>query len=171
MDGPKPRARRRWAILLGAALLAGLALLPWALTPRGVPFFPPPARFSLLAVGDTGQPPTWLPWLAGQTAVASGLDEEDRRAPSDGLLLLGDNFYERGLKAEELVSRVRGNLVTPYCRFVQLDGSRSDRGTGLGLAIARMIARLHGGDVVAGASPLGGARFELRVPRSASRAR
>jgi hypothetical protein len=125
MDGPKPWARRRWAILLGAMLVAGVALLREALAPPGVPFFPPPARFSLLAVGDTGQPPTWLPWLAGQTAVASGLDEEDRRAPSQGLLLLGDNFYETGLEAEELVGRVRGNLVAPYCRFVELRGPRS----------------------------------------------
>lgn len=52
-----------------------------------------------------------------------------------------------------------------FDRFVQLDGSRSASGAGLGLAIARMIARLHDGDVVASASPLGGARFELRVPR------
>jgi signal transduction histidine kinase len=57
-----------------------------------------------------------------------------------------------------------------FDRFVQLDGSRSAPGAGLGLAIARMIARLHGGELSAGASPLGGARFELRVPRLASAA-
>ena len=70
-------------------------------------------------------PSSSSPWLSGQTAVASGLDEEDRRAPSQGLLLLGDNFYETGLEAEELVGRVRGNLVAPYCRFVELRGPRS----------------------------------------------
>jgi len=57
-----------------------------------------------------------------------------------------------------------------FDRFVQLDGSRSAPGTGLGLAIARMIARLHGGELSASTSPLGGARFELRVPRLASAA-
>jgi len=54
-----------------------------------------------------------------------------------------------------------------FDRFVQLDGSRNPAGAGLGLAIARMIARLHGGDLTAGASSLGGARFALRVPRAA----
>lgn len=53
-----------------------------------------------------------------------------------------------------------------FDRFTQLDGSRNTRGAGLGLAIARMIARLHGGDLTAGASPLGGARFALRLPRA-----
>lgn len=57
-----------------------------------------------------------------------------------------------------------------FDRFVQLDGSRSAPGAGLGLAIARMIARLHGGELCAGASPLGGARFELRIPQLASAA-
>lgn len=37
-------------------------------------------------------------------------------------------------------------------------------GTGLGLAIVERIAAAHGGDVVAGDSPLGGASFTLRVP-------
>ena len=49
-------------------------------------------------------------------------------------------------------------------RFVRLDAARSGRGTGLGLPIARMIARLHGGDVAIEASPLGGAAFWIRVP-------
>jgi len=56
-----------------------------------------------------------------------------------------------------------------FDRFVQLDGSRSTTGAGLGLAIARMIARLHGGDLSVGTSPLGGACFVLRVPRGTPR--
>lgn len=55
-----------------------------------------------------------------------------------------------------------------FDRFTQLDGSRNTQGAGLGLAIARMIARLHGGDLSASASPLGGARFALRLPAAAS---
>ncbi|MFC6285366.1 sensor histidine kinase [Nocardioides sp. GCM10027113] len=39
-------------------------------------------------------------------------------------------------------------------------------GSGLGLAMARATARAWGGDVRAGRSPLGGARFELVLPRS-----
>ncbi len=51
-----------------------------------------------------------------------------------------------------------GNLFTPF--FSQKPG-----GTGLGLAIARKVAREHGGDLVYFPSDLGGAGFELRLPR------
>ena len=53
-----------------------------------------------------------------------------------------------------------------FDRFVRLDDARSRDagGSGLGLAIVREIARSHGGDVRVDASPLGGARFTLRVP-------
>ncbi len=37
-------------------------------------------------------------------------------------------------------------------------------GNGLGLTLARAIARMHGGDLQAGAAPGRGARLELRVP-------
>ncbi|WP_027344490.1 sensor histidine kinase [Hamadaea tsunoensis] len=51
-------------------------------------------------------------------------------------------------------------------RFVRLDAGRArdDGGTGLGLAITREIAHRHGGTVTVTGSPLGGARFELRLP-------
>lgn len=50
--------------------------------------------------------------------------------------------------------------------FYRLDRSR-DRATGgfgLGLSIARKAAALHGGSLRAGDSPLGGARFVIRLP-------
>ena len=50
-------------------------------------------------------------------------------------------------------------------RFVRLDASRSGSGTGLGLAIARMIARLHGGEVGIQGSPLGGASLHMLLAR------
>jgi two-component system sensor histidine kinase KdpD len=37
-------------------------------------------------------------------------------------------------------------------------------GVGLGLAICRAIARAHGGSIVAGTRPEGGARFEFTLP-------
>jgi two-component system sensor histidine kinase KdpD len=37
-------------------------------------------------------------------------------------------------------------------------------GVGLGLAICRAVARLHGGDIWAAVSPMGGARFEVTIP-------
>jgi signal transduction histidine kinase len=50
-------------------------------------------------------------------------------------------------------------------RFVRLDPGRSrdHGGSGLGLAIVREVARGHGITIVVGDSPLGGARFELRM--------
>ena len=38
-------------------------------------------------------------------------------------------------------------------------------GTGLGLAIVKKIVLDHGGEIWIDASPLGGARFRLRLPR------
>ncbi|TWI12508.1 sensor histidine kinase [Aerolutibacter ruishenii] len=48
-------------------------------------------------------------------------------------------------------------------RFLRSSGS----GSGLGLSIVHAIARLHGGSLAAGCSPLGGARVVLRLPRQA----
>jgi two-component system sensor histidine kinase KdpD len=47
----------------------------------------------------------------------------------------------------------------------RLDGNAG--GIGLGLAICRAVATLHGGEIRAAASPLGGARFELSLPMDA----
>ncbi|WP_043254632.1 sensor histidine kinase [Streptomyces sp. Tu6071] len=51
-------------------------------------------------------------------------------------------------------------------RFVRLDDARTrdEGGAGLGLAIARDAAHRHGGSLVAGERPGGGAEFVLRVP-------
>ena len=53
--------------------------------------------------------------------------------------------------------------------FSRLDETRSrnQKGVGLGLAIARDVARSHGGDILLSASPLGGLRASLRLPRPA----
>ncbi|MEC9207812.1 MAG: ATP-binding protein [Pseudomonadota bacterium] len=50
--------------------------------------------------------------------------------------------------------------------FYRLDSSRNPQtgGTGLGLSIARDLARGGGGDVILGASPLGGLRAQVRLP-------
>jgi signal transduction histidine kinase len=53
-----------------------------------------------------------------------------------------------------------------FDRFTRLDQSRTSAsgGSGLGLAIVRAIAEAHGGSVSCSVSPLGGARFEIRLP-------
>lgn len=81
--------------------------------------------FSLFAIGDTGRPPHWVTAASGQYAVAAGLEQEDEHSPVDALRLLGDNFYENGLRQGRLVEQIRGNVVAPYCRFVDLGGPRS----------------------------------------------
>ncbi|CAN5818922.1 N/A [soil metagenome] len=57
-------------------------------------------------------------------------------------------------------------LFVPFRRDTdRAAGNKS--GVGLGLAIARRVAISHGGALTAGSSSLGGAKFELRVPREA----
>lgn len=81
--------------------------------------------FSLLATGDTGKRHRLVAsLLEGQIAVAEGMAIEDERQPVDTLVLLGDNFYDQGLQQEELVPRIRENIVRPYCRFLASDGPR-----------------------------------------------
>jgi signal transduction histidine kinase len=41
-------------------------------------------------------------------------------------------------------------------------------GTGIGLSLSRQVAVAHGGTIVAGASPMGGAMFRIVLPRSVS---
>jgi signal transduction histidine kinase len=55
-----------------------------------------------------------------------------------------------------------------FDRFVRLDEARARDagGSGLGLAIVQEIARAHRGTVAVSSSPLGGARFVVRVPVS-----
>jgi signal transduction histidine kinase len=57
-------------------------------------------------------------------------------------------------------------LPNIFARFYRADKARSREvpGTGLGLAIVRSIARVHGGDAVAGRAPRGGARFRVTLP-------
>ena len=57
----------------------------------------------------------------------------------------------------------RERVFDPFYRGAEARAERT--GFGLGLPILRRVARAHGGDVVVDRSPLGGARFELRLPR------
>jgi signal transduction histidine kinase len=56
----------------------------------------------------------------------------------------------------------RGRIFDPFFRGAEARAAR--HGTGLGLPILRQVARAHGGEVSVEDSPLGGARFTLRLP-------
>lgn len=122
-----PAPRRSFAASTAAVLLlvGGIGLVGFVRAlERNAPL-EGASRLSLLAVGDTGGAPRSLAVLGGQRVVAAGLERENARAPADALLLLGDNFYPKGLLASELLRRTRDNLVRPYCAFVDLSGPRS----------------------------------------------
>jgi signal transduction histidine kinase len=57
-----------------------------------------------------------------------------------------------------IAADVRDRLFTPYVT------TKGSRGTGLGLALSHRIVMEHEGTIEAGVSPLGGARFTLRLP-------
>lgn len=97
------------------------------------------------------------------------------------------NLLANGLRYATTRVHVRTIVDDDACRFVVDDdgpgvapeqvetifepairssrGRRADtKGVGLGLAVTRRVARAHGGEVTVASSPLGGARFVLRVP-------
>ncbi len=61
-----------------------------------------------------------------------------------------------------IAAEVKERLFTPYVT------TKGSRGTGLGLALSHRIVMEHGGTIDCGVSPLGGARFSIRLPRESS---
>ncbi|MDQ3485664.1 MAG: ATP-binding protein [Actinomycetota bacterium] len=59
-----------------------------------------------------------------------------------------------------------GDRQQVFERFTRLDDARTARtgGAGLGLAIAHDVVARHGGTITVDDAPLGGARFEVRLP-------
>jgi hypothetical protein len=124
-SGETPNLRRPLLAIAAALLALGTAWVLWTRPSGEAALLPlPEAQVSLLAVGDTGEPPSRLP-LDPQLRVGRAMALVHAARPVDALVLLGDNFYPRGLASHELVERVRGNLVKPYCAFVVLRGPRS----------------------------------------------
>jgi len=133
------RHRIGWRIgsILGKPMTRGMILVPLlalgvsvfglgcdtALNESIAPIDAP--RLSLLAVGDTGRTRILPSLFEGQRSVSEAMTDEARRDSVDALVFLGDNFYWDGLSNSTLVSRIRENLVTPYCYFLSLGGPRS----------------------------------------------
>jgi hypothetical protein len=78
------------------------------------------SALSLLALGDTGKPVSWPTTFLPQYRVGEAMAREDRRAPVQALLFLGDLFYPGGLSRRTLRDRLRENLAGPYCHFLVL---------------------------------------------------
>ncbi len=107
-------------------------------------------------------------WLEGdaaalERAVTNLLDNAAKWSPPGGTVTVG-------LTDGVLVVDDQGPGIAPadlphvFERFYRADESRSMPGSGLGLAIVRQVAERHGGWVVAGAAPEGGARLTMSVP-------
>ena len=71
---------------------------------------------------------------------------------------------EVGVVALDVADNGTGVPASERERVFDLFYSTRKGGTGLGLAIARRIARAHGGEIVVGEAPEGGALFSLRLP-------
>ena len=101
-----------------------------------------------------------------ERAVTNLLDNAAKWSPpmgtvtvrlQDGTLYVADEGS--GISAED--------LPHVFERFYRSTESRTMPGSGLGLSIVRKIAERHGGAVVAGSAPGGGAAFWMRIPASA----
>ncbi len=118
---------------------------------------------------------------AGPVPVQANEDELHRLAVN--LLDNGLRHTPDGTEIKVAVERRNGHAVLEvsddgpglpagmesqiFSRFVRGSGPAdvaADSGTGLGLAIVKAVATSHGGDVEAGPSPTGGARFTVTLP-------
>jgi len=86
----------------------------------------------------------------GQVQIAVTRDP----AAAQGLVTVDDSGPGVSLSERDAIWR----------RLYRSDASRSQRGLGLGLTLVRAIVEAHNGTVTVTDSPLGGARFELRLP-------
>jgi signal transduction histidine kinase len=121
------------------------------------------------------------------TAVSAGRVAGDQSQLQRMVQNLADNAARHARGAVGFVLREDSSGSTQLCveddgpgiaeadrqrifeRFVRLDGARARDagGSGLGLAIVAEIVASHGGTISVGPSALGGARFEVLLPRQA----
>lgn len=91
-----------------------------------------------------------MKWAGSRVEVASRLE-------AGGMLAVVVEDDGPGLPADR-----RDAVLAPGVRL-----DESTPGSGLGLAVVRDVARLYGGDLRLGDSPLGGLRVELVLPAAA----
>lgn len=126
--------------------------------------------------------------LPTNVTLQTALESPEMVVRCNGMLLerVLSNLYANAIEA--FAMRSRGAIVTRVTQdpervhiVVEDDGpgvcedvagsvfdplvTTKSSGTGLGLALCRAIVRAHAGDISAGSSKLGGARFALWLPR------
>jgi two-component system sensor histidine kinase MprB len=124
--------------------------------------------------GDIQFEVTLQPWrLIGdgpalERAVLNLLDNAVKFSPSGSTVHVrlgsaGDGFAVLEV-ADEGPGIADEDLPRVFDRFYRSQEARTLPGSGLGLAIVQQAALRHGGEVLAGRSPYGGALFSLRLP-------
>ena len=106
--------------------------------------------------------------------VSNLLDNALRHTPPGSRIVVrvdGDDERAHLVVADDGPGLPDGLEQQVFERFVRGSGPADQApggGTGLGLAIVRAVALSHGGEVAAGSSDAGGARFEVSLPLAAS---
>ncbi len=101
--------------------------------------------------------------------ISNLLDNAGRHARSRVDVVLQENQESVLLRVDDDgVGVAPENRDVVFTRFSRLDDARTHDagGAGLGLAIVAEVVAGHGGTVTLSASPSGGARFEVRLPRA-----
>ncbi|OHD69869.1 MAG: hypothetical protein A2V99_14670 [Spirochaetes bacterium RBG_16_67_19] len=140
--------------------------------------FQPQARqadVELTLQEDAGIPPIQADAKRIRQVLSNLLSNAVRHTPAGGRILASVRFEP--LEGRLVVSvEDSGTGIPPeereriFERFYRIDRSRerSRGGRGLGLSIVREIVRAHGGLISAGESPLGGASFNIYLPRGST---
>nr|WP_042190448.1 HAMP domain-containing sensor histidine kinase [Kibdelosporangium sp. MJ126-NF4]CEL19347.1 Osmosensitive K+ channel histidine kinase KdpD [Kibdelosporangium sp. MJ126-NF4]CTQ94854.1 Osmosensitive K+ channel histidine kinase KdpD (EC 2.7.3.-) [Kibdelosporangium sp. MJ126-NF4] len=110
-------------------------------------------------IGDEG---------ALERAVLNLLDNAVKFSPPGGTVRVRLGSAGDGFAVLEVADQGPGiddvDLPRVFDRFYRSQEARTLPGSGLGLAIVQQAALRHGGEVLAGRSPEGGALFSLRLP-------
>ncbi|MBW3664049.1 MAG: hypothetical protein KY469_13185 [Actinobacteria bacterium] len=114
--------------------------------------------------------------------VAASVDPAACERIIDNLVLNAVKYAPTGTRIDVVLRAVPGALVLSvqdegpgvpdedkervFEAFLRLDPSHPSPGTGVGLALVQRLVHLHGGSVRVEDTPLGGARFVVRLPRT-----
>ncbi len=117
----------RLAPATALAGVAGAGLAGCSQTAPAAHLIPAQASLALIAVGDTGRQSHGMGRWSTGGRVAEAIAAMHRAHPADGLVLLGDNFYPRGLDPATFSEQVRDCLVDRYRVFFEISSEGAER--------------------------------------------